>query len=174
MSEAFVLGVRLDGVCAEPPGDDGRSGYRDLAAVDGVAESLWRLSDAGVWIRLITDRLTVNWGHQDAVVDTVAWLDGARIPYRDLCFVGARPEVEADLYVEDDPDHIRRLRRRGSEVIVFDRPANRDLRDPRAIDWGIAEELVMDRFTEHAGVHGVQVQIPGVDGTFGRRLGGDD
>ena len=34
----------------------------------------WRLSDAGVWIRIITHRLYVNWGHQEAVSDTVAWL----------------------------------------------------------------------------------------------------
>ena len=171
MDEAFLLGVRLDGTCAEPPHEDGPSGYRDLQPVAGAAEALWRLSDAGVWIRLITDRLTVNWGHQSAVLDTVAWLDQVGIPYRDLCFIGARPEVEADLYVEDGVEHVRRLRRRGNDVIVLSRPGNEDLGEPRGDGWPEVEDLVMDRLTEHSGVHGVQGQLPGVDGTFGRRIG---
>ena len=209
----FVLGVDLDGVCADhtdafrqivadelgvPASSlpeerswgfeewglrDGdferlhriavlqRRMFRDMPVINGAPEALWRLSDAGIWIRIITHRLYVNWGHEIAIADTAKWLDTHRLPYRDLCFVGARPEVEADLYLEDVPDNIKRLRRRGDEVIVFDRPENRDLRDPRAADWAEAEELIMERFTEHSGVHGVQVQLPGVDGTFGRRLG---
>ena len=73
--------------------------FRTLEVIPGAAEALWSLSDAGVWIRVITHRLYVNWGHQAAVADTVAWLDDARIPYRDLCFLGAKPQVEADLYI---------------------------------------------------------------------------
>ena len=48
--------------------------------IEILAESLWRLSDAGVWIRIITHRLYVNWGHAVAVADTVAWLDDTGIP----------------------------------------------------------------------------------------------
>ena len=76
--------------------------FRTMPAMPGAAEVLWRLSDAGVWIRIITHRLYVNWGHATAVADTVDWLDAAGIPYRDLCFLGA-PQVEADCYVEDAP-----------------------------------------------------------------------
>ena len=75
--------------------------FRHMPPLPGVAESLWRLSDAGVWIRIITHRLCVNWGHAVAVADTVAWLDDTGIPYRDICFLGAKPEVEADCYVDD-------------------------------------------------------------------------
>ena len=64
-----------------------------LPAIEGAAEALWRLSDAGVWIRVITHRLYVNWGHAEAVADTVQWLDAERIPYRDICFLGNKPEV---------------------------------------------------------------------------------
>ena len=64
-----------------------------MPVVPGAAEALWRLSDAGVWIRLITHRLYANWGHAVAVADTVAWLDEAGIPYRDLCFLGDKPQV---------------------------------------------------------------------------------
>jgi hypothetical protein len=59
--------------------------FRTMPVIPGAAETLWRLSDAGVWIRLITHRLYTNWGHAVAVADTVEWLDHHSIPYRDLC-----------------------------------------------------------------------------------------
>jgi 5'-nucleotidase len=185
VQEGFILGVALDGVCAEPgrldPTDPEafrravleERAFRDLEPVAGAAESLWRLSDAGVWIRLVTNRLHVNGGHQIAIVDTVEWLDRAHIPYRDLCFLGAKPRVEADCYVDDSPATIAALRTAGNEVIVFDRPHNDGARDPRARTWTEVEEIVMQRFTERQGVHGVQPQLPGVDGALGRRLGDD-
>ena len=37
-----------------------------------------------------------------AAGDTAAWLDAARIPYRDLCFIGAKGAIDADLYIDDD------------------------------------------------------------------------
>jgi len=215
VSESFVLGVDLDGVCAdhtvgfraivadrlgvdestlplERDWDFSQWGFesgdfedhhrhavvekrmfRDLDAIEGAAEALWRLSDAGVWIRIISHRLNVNWGHQAAVADTVQWLDDARIPYRDLCFLGVKPQVEADLYIDDSPRNIAELRKAGNEVIVFDQPYNRDQREPRAMNWADVEEIVMERFTERQGVHGVQTQLPGVDGALGRRLGNE-
>ena len=74
-----------------------------FALMEGVAEALWRLSDEGVWIRIISHRLYVNWGHAVAAGDTAAWLDTARIPYRDLCFIGAKSAIDADAYVESAP-----------------------------------------------------------------------
>ena len=134
-----------------------------LPAIEGAAEALWRLSDAGVWIRVITHRLYVNWGHAEAVGDTVQWLDDERIPYRDICFLGNKPEVEADCYVDDAPHNISALRAGGNDVIVFDQPYNRDQADPRARNWREVEQLVMDRFTEWRGAAGVQPQLPGID-----------
>ena len=101
--------------------------FRTMPAMPGAAEALWRLSDAGVWIRIITHRLYVNWGHATAVADTVDWLDAAGIPYRDLCFLGAKPQVEADCYVEDAPHNVTALRSNGAHVIVYDQPYNRDV-----------------------------------------------
>ncbi|MFQ5556363.1 MAG: hypothetical protein ACE5GB_02475, partial [Acidimicrobiales bacterium] len=63
-----------------------------LPMVEGAADALWRLSDAGVWIRVITHRLYTNWSHAAAISDTVTWLDDHQIPYRDICFLGAKPE----------------------------------------------------------------------------------
>lgn len=134
-----------------------------LPAIDGAAETLWRLSDAGVWIRVITHRLYVNWSHAEAVADTVRWLDSERIPYRDICFLGRKPEVEADCYVDDAPHNIAALRAGGNQVIVFDQPYNRDAADPRARTWAEVEHLVMEQFTEWRGAAGVQPQFPGID-----------
>ena len=73
---------------------------RNLPVMDGCPDALWRLSDLGVWIRIITHRLYVNWGHAVTVGDTVAWLDEHRIPYRDICFLGDKPQVGADAYID--------------------------------------------------------------------------
>jgi 5'(3')-deoxyribonucleotidase len=118
--------------------------FRTMPVVEGAPEVLWRLSDAGVWIRIVTHRLYTNWGHAVAAADTVAWLDAAGIPYRDLCFLGRKPEVEADLYVEDAPGHISELRAAGNDVVVFDQPYNRGLPAPRATGWSEVESLVVE------------------------------
>ncbi len=134
--------------------------FRTLPVIEGCAETLWRLSDAGVWIRIITHRLYTNWGHADAVADTVAWLDDARIPYRDICFLGAKPQVEADVYIDDAPHNVEGLRAADNDVIVFDAPYNRDMAGPRATTWSEVESIVM----ELAAAKGaIQPQLPGID-----------
>lgn len=135
--------------------------FRTMPPLPGVAESLWRLSDAGVWIRIITHRLCVNWGHAVAVADTVAWLDDTGIPYRDICFLGAKPEVEAHCYVDDAAHNILELRAAGNHVIVFDAPYNHDVEGPRAHSWREVENLVADRIAA-VGVP-LQGQLPGLD-----------
>lgn len=134
--------------------------FRTLPPFDGAADALWRLSDAGIWIRIITHRLYVNWGHAAAVSDTVTWLDDNRIPYRDICFLGTKPQVEADLYIDDAEHNVRGLREAGNDVIVFDAPYNRMLDGLRAHDWTEVEMIVM----EHAArSYALQPQLPGVD-----------
>jgi 5'-nucleotidase len=134
--------------------------FRTMAPMPGVADALWRLSDAGVWIRVITHRLAVNWGHAITVSDTVAWLDEVGIPYRDLCFLGQKPQVEADLYIDDAPHNITALRDQGNEVIVFDAPYNQALAGPRAADWDAVEQLVAEA-ASGAGL-AVQTQLSGL------------
>jgi 5'-nucleotidase len=135
--------------------------FRHMPALPGVADALWRLSDAGVWIRIITHRLCVNWGHAIAVADTVAWLDEAGIPYRDICFLGAKPEVDADCYVDDATHNVLALREAGNHVIVFDAPYNQGVEGPRARTWPEVEELVM-ALVASLGVP-LQAQLPGLD-----------
>jgi 5'(3')-deoxyribonucleotidase len=133
---------------------------RHLPVMEHCADALWRLSDAGVWIRIITHRLYVNWGHAAVVSDTVTWLDEASIPYRDICFLGDKPEVGADVYVDDAPHNVEALRKHDNKVIVFDQPYNQDIEGPRANDWLEVEELVLELA---AGRTAVQPQFPGID-----------
>jgi 5'(3')-deoxyribonucleotidase len=135
--------------------------FRTMPVMPGAAEALWRLSDAGVWIRIITHRLWVNWGHAIAVSDTVEWLDRHAIPYRDICFLGRKPEVEADCYVDDSPDVIAALREAGNTVVVFDAPYNRQLGGPRAETWTDVEDLVVSLVAER-GIP-LQASLPGLD-----------
>lgn len=184
---AFVLGVDLDGVCADYTAglkvtaakilgrdindltDDvsweytewgiatreqyleihteavmKRRMFATLPPIEGAAETLWRLSDAGVWIRIITHRLHVKGGHSTAVSDTCTWLEAHNIPYRDICFLGEKPQVEAHMYVDDSPVNIDALRRDGNKVIVFDQPYNRELGGLRAYGWEEVEKFVTE------------------------------
>jgi 5'-nucleotidase len=140
--------------------------FRTMPALPGAAETLWRLSDAGIWIRIITHRLYVNWGHATAVADTVDWLDASGIPYRDLCFLGAKPQVEADCYVEDAPHNVVALRHTGAHVIVFDQPYNRDVAGPRGADWAEVENLVGTRVAD-LGLS-LQAPLPGFEDAANR------
>ncbi|MGQ0617438.1 MAG: 5' nucleotidase, NT5C type [Acidimicrobiia bacterium] len=140
--------------------------FLEMPVMPGCADALWRLSDAGVWIRIITHRLCVNWGHAVAVSDTVAWLDRHDIPYRDLCFLGDKPQVGADCYVDDSPTIVESLRAAGSNVIVFDAPYNAGLAGPRAETWREVEDHVAG-LAAAAGVP-LQVQLPGLGPASGR------
>jgi 5'-nucleotidase len=136
--------------------------FATMPVMPGAAEVLWRLSDAGIWIRIITHRLYVHWGHGKAIGDTAAWLDANRIPYRDLCFLGAKPQVEADAYIDDAAHNIEALRRAGNTVIVFDQPYNRHITDgPRARTWAEVETIVAELALTELGRF--EAQLPGID-----------
>lgn len=195
--EHFVLGVDLDGVCADygqvfrelvarekgmdpsdiaiqsswnfpesgwPVADEEeykvlhRRGVMEqhmlatMPAIPGASDALWRLSDAGVHIRIITHRLYVPWGHADVIGDTVRWLQQPResdgrplIPYRDLCFMGDKTDVGADLYVDDAPHNIEALRRSRADVICFEQPYNLHVPGLRAKSWAEVESIVLER-----------------------------
>jgi 5'(3')-deoxyribonucleotidase len=135
--------------------------FRTMPVVDGAAEALWRLSDAGVWIRLITHRLYVNWGHAVVLEDTAAWLDTAGIPYRDICFLGQKPQVEADAYLDDAPHNIVALQEQGNIAIVFDQPYNQGIDGPRARGWVEVEQIVRELLASRG--FPIQEQFPGLD-----------
>jgi 5'-nucleotidase len=189
--DGFVLGVDLDGVCADyetalrasvasrrgvetstlPPqqrpgsfeewGLDAASFreahrvavvedriFRTMQPYPDVADVLWELSDAGVWIRVITHRLLFNGLHEVSAADTAAWLDLHRIPYRDLCFIGDKQTVGADLYVDDSPHIITALRAAGRAAVVFDQRYNRHMDGPRVHSWRELGRLVLMHTTD--------------------------
>lgn len=128
--------------------------FREMEPLPGVSEALWQLSDEGVWIRIITHRLIFNGAHEVSAADTAWWLDHHRIPYRDLCFIGDKPDVGADVYIDDSPRNIVGLRAAGRTAIVFDQPYNRDLAGPRVGSWSEITAFVLGL------IEGRRAQLP--------------
>lgn len=143
--------------------------FRSMPAIPGCADALWRLSDAGVSIRIITHRLYTNWGHSIAVSDTVDWLDSHSIPYRDLCFMGEKTDVAAHAYIDDAPHNVAALREVGARVLVFSQSYNAAVPGPRATTWSEAEQWVLDELTASGRV--VQVPMTFSDGAAHRLPG---
>ncbi len=182
----FVLGVDLDGVCADFIGglrpiaaewlgapvlklpervrygfpewklkragnyDDlhrfavtQRNLFRILRPIEGSAATLRRLSARNVRIRIITNRLYIKYFHQDAVKQTVEWLDEHGIPYWDLCLVRDKVAVGANLYIEDSPDNIEKLLADKHKTIIFTNSTNTHLKGLRADSWAEVERLVL-------------------------------
>ena len=117
--------------------------FRQLAPMEGAPPTLRRLSRKGIRIRVITHRLYIPYFHQEAVQQTVAWLDNHAIPYWDLCFMKDKAAVGADLYVEDSPENIRALRADGHPTIAFANSGNADVPAPRAENWLQVESMVL-------------------------------
>jgi 5'(3')-deoxyribonucleotidase len=113
--------------------------------IPGARSTLRRLSDEGYRIRIITHRLFVHFFHQDAVSQTIEWLDRHGIPYSDLCFMKDKDQVGADVYVDDASINIDRLRKHGHYAICFGNSTNSHVADPRAEDWDDVYALVKNR-----------------------------
>jgi len=47
------------------------------------------------------------------VSQTIDWLDKNGIPYWDLCFMKAKEQVGANIYIEDNPSNVEKLRQEG-------------------------------------------------------------
>ena len=131
---------------------------RDLPLIDGASEGLWALSEAGVWIRIVTHRLVVNFGHARAVTDTVEWLDQditlpdgtvrKAIPYRDICFIGEKVKVGCDIYVDDAPHNVAALRDGGAYTVCFGQAYNSGVPGPRVSSWPELVDVVLARRDE--------------------------
>jgi 5'(3')-deoxyribonucleotidase len=151
LTEEVGFGLKEWGIDAAPGGYAAlhrfaitqRNLFRELQPIEGAPITLRRLSDRDVRIRIITNRLFIKYFHQEAVRQTIEWLDHYDIPYWDLCFMRDKAAVGADLYLEDSPDNVGRLRRDGYPTIVFSNSTNRDLPGPRADSWAEVEHLVI-------------------------------
>ena len=116
--------------------------FSTAAPIPGARSTLRRLSDEGYRIRIITHRLFIHFFHQDAVSQTIHWLDGHGIPYSDLCFMKDKDQVGADIYVDDAPENIERLRAGGHYAICFGNSTNDHIGVPRAEGWGEVYRMI--------------------------------
>ena len=122
--------------------------FKTCATIPGARLYLRKLSDEGVRIRIITHRLFIHFFHRDAVSQTIDWLDDHGIPYWDLCFMKDKEQVGADIYVDDSPDNIIKLRQMGLYTICFTNSTNSDLGPPFAGSWEQVYRLVHARAEE--------------------------
>ncbi len=99
--------------------------------------------------RIITHRLFIQYFHGLAVQQTTDWLDQNGIPYWDLCFMKNKEQVGANIYIEDAPDNVARLRAKGLFTICFANSTNKDVDEPRAVNWEQVYELVHEWVREH-------------------------
>ena len=121
LPERVSWGLAEWGVAQAPGGYDAlhkfavmqRELFLKLPPTARAPQALRRLSKSGVRIRIITHRLFIKYFHQIAVSQTIQWLDRHDIPYWDLCFMQEKTAVGADLYIEDSPSNIERLRAEG-------------------------------------------------------------
>ncbi|MGY0235073.1 5' nucleotidase, NT5C type [Longispora urticae] len=128
---------------------DQRRLFADEDPIPGAPQALRHLSTEGIRIRIITHRLFISRVHQAAVEQTVQWLDGHGVPYWDLCFMKEKGDVGAELYIEDSPDNVARLREAGKDVIIFTNSTNRQVPDGpggRVDAWPDAERLIRERY----------------------------
>jgi 5'(3')-deoxyribonucleotidase len=188
-ANGIVLGVDLDGVCAdfygrmreiaaewlERPLDDltrdvsyglpewgigsdeeeyrslhrfavtERDLFKTLPMIPGARRILRKLSGEGYRIRIITHRLFIEFFHELAVSQTIHWLDHHGIPYWDLCFMKAKDQVGADIYIEDTPNNVLDLRTQGLFAICFANSTNKEIEEPRAANWDEVYALVTER-----------------------------
>lgn len=76
--------------------------------IPGARHYLWKLSDEGHHIRIVTDRLVHAFGHRAAVTATAQWLDDNNIPYRSLSFEGKKYLFASDnsVLIDDKPSNV--------------------------------------------------------------------
>lgn len=100
-------------------------------AIPGSVSALWRLSDAGWNIRIVTHRLVHKFNHTDAIVATVDWLERHNVPFWDIVFLGKgdKADIFADAMVDDRPENLSQfaLYAREGSAILYDQPWNRKL-----------------------------------------------
>jgi 5'(3')-deoxyribonucleotidase len=117
--------------------------------IEGAPATLRRLGyHDSIRIRIITHRLFIKYTHEMSVRQTVQWLEAYGIPYWDICFMKAKGEVGANLYIEDSPNNIKALRVAGKDVLIFTNSTNKTEPGERANTWEDVEKFVLKKVEE--------------------------
>lgn len=109
--------------------------YEKLVQIEGASETLWRLSDEGYENHVITSRFVNHRQNAMVLEQTAKWLDKENIPYRSISFTSRKELFNADLFIDDSPSNIERLRANGKNVLIFTAPYNVNIPGPRAGNW---------------------------------------
>lgn len=123
-----------------------RNLFKDLEPINNAPQVLRKLSNNNIRIRIITHRLFIKYFHQKAIQQTIEWLDYYDIPYWDLCLMQDKGAVGADIYIDDSPGNVIKLRESGHNTIVFTNSTNREICPPRADNWDDVERLVLENY----------------------------
>lgn len=120
--------------------------YEELAQIPGASETLWRLNDEGYENHVITSRFVNH--RQNAIVlsQTAKWLDKEDIPYRSISFTSKKELFDADLFIDDSPSNIKKLRENGKNVLIYTAPYNVDIPGPRASNWNEVYAFIKENY----------------------------
>jgi len=118
--------------------------FLTMPPIAGAIPSLRRLSAEGIHIRIATHRLFISYFHEAAGSQTIRWLEKHGIPYWDLCLIKDKSAVDADLFVEDNPENIEALNRKKVPVVCMSNAMNEGLALPavRVDSWDQAEVAI--------------------------------
>lgn len=119
---------------------DGLFSYSPV--IPGAQEALWRLSNLGVGIHIVTNRFIRNGHHKAAVSQTIECLDKHDLPYDGITFIKDKTRIDVDVLLEDAPHNLFAMIEAGKPVIAFDTLYNRHVDCPRAMNWTEAEEMI--------------------------------
>jgi 5'(3')-deoxyribonucleotidase len=132
--------------------------FKTMQPLPGAPPALRRLSAEGVRIRIATHRLFIAYFHEPAALQTIRWLEDQGIPYWDLCLIEDKTAVRADLFVEDSPRNLERLKLLGYETICITNSTNISYAaEVRATDWTEAESLIRERYYAWRKAKGLQL-----------------
>ena len=120
--------------------------FKQLKPIYQCPQTMRRLSKAGVRLRIITHRLFIKYFHQQAITQTIQWLDHHGIPYWDMCLMQHKTHVGAHIYIDDSEKNVVELRNAGQEIIIFTNSTNTHMDGLRANTWPEVEEIVMARY----------------------------
>lgn len=122
--------------------------FRSLEPLPGAIRAVRRLSSEGHLIRVISNRLGDGVDRAAAADDTLRWLDEHGLPWDDIAFVSDKSTVAADVYIDDAPRVIERLRLAGLTVVIADLPYNRHIAGLRSAGWEEGEPMLRNLLRE--------------------------
>ncbi len=120
--------------------------------VPGAAPYLWRLSDDGYHIRIVTSKLGLHGLNGEIIAGTIAWLDYYDVPYRSIAFLAhgePKANYAAELLLDDNIGNCEDWASLRRPAILFDAHHNQGFENEenivRARSWTEAYELIRGR-----------------------------